>query len=233
MDIKHRKAICTASFIVMLSAPAVLRADEQSTMSNTISGTTKEYLSDPARTGSIVGSIIAGSAVANPLAPLLGSVVGFMIGKSSAFSGKDSDASRRDAYLNRSLVPENGLEAVTGLTGLTGGSSQASDETVVLGLPSRTISENLSDQGEPIVIVESPSESVVSRQSGHTNPLVMVPLPDDMGLDDMSDQSDQVVSLGLNGAATTGRDLQMQLAGQCSNVKPSQPMPLTCYYYSQ
>lgn len=107
-----------------LTSPA-LHAQEKKTISGSISAKTKEYLSDPARTGSLVGSIIAGAAIANPLAPLIGSVAGFMIGKSSAFTQNNSYDTRRQAYLNRSLTPGGNTE-ITDITGLAGPASQLS-----------------------------------------------------------------------------------------------------------
>ncbi|MFK7858786.1 MAG: hypothetical protein AB8B64_08195 [Granulosicoccus sp.] len=233
MDSKFSKAIVTGSTIAMLSAPSLSRADDQTSISNTITGTTKEYLSDPARTGSIVGSIIAGSAVANPLAPLLGSVVGFIIGKSSSFSDKHSNVSRGAAYPNRSLISESDLAEVASLTGLAGDAPLTSQGIVVTGLSGNMVADNPLEQAEPRVIIESPGETTTSMQLGHTRPLVMVELPDETALEDLAEQSDQVVSLGSHVEAGMRSELHRQLASQCNNVQLSQPMPMTCYYYSQ
>jgi len=101
------RTLCLVILSGMLLAAFNTQAQERTPVSDAISSNTKEFLSDPSRTGSLVGSILAGAAVANPLAPLLGSVAGFMIGKSSAFSNDNAADSRRRAYMNRSLSQES------------------------------------------------------------------------------------------------------------------------------
>jgi len=131
MDKNSRKTTYATLFIGLLCASSNLHASESSAVSNTIAETTKEYLSDPARTGSLVGTIIAGSAVANPLAPVLGSVVGFVIGKSSAFTQKSDSVGSQKAYSKRSLMPADGTE-ITSLSLQSGTSTLTSSDTSTL-----------------------------------------------------------------------------------------------------
>ena len=131
MDNNSRKITYAALFIGLLCASSNLHANESPVVSRTIAETTKDYLSDPARTGSLVGSIIAGSAVANPLAPVLGSVVGFVIGKSSAFSKKNDGSTNQNAYSKRSLMPTDGTE-ITSLSLESGASNIAASSTSTL-----------------------------------------------------------------------------------------------------
>jgi len=224
--------VITIFGVSLLLAASSLRAEERLPASEIFSAETKEFLSDPARTGSLLGSILAGAAVANPLAPILGSVAGFMIGKSSAFSDKDKNATRRDAFLNRSLVPEDGLEAIS-LTGLTGNPSQPAKQLVISEIHGDSREENLLELSKPETIGESSRETGAISFSEHSRPLVMVELPEDIVPDDPPVDTEQLVSSGLTGHTQVRSELQRQLADQCSNVQLSQPMPTTCYYYSQ
>lgn len=50
---------------------------------------TERFLSDPARVGGLVGGITAGAVFLNPLAPIVGNVIGYFVGKSSHFSERE------------------------------------------------------------------------------------------------------------------------------------------------
>ncbi len=248
----HHKTIYVVTVISILFTTSGLRAEEKLSASETLTESTKEFLSDRGRTGSLLGSIIAGAAVANPLAPLLGSVAGFMIGKSSAFSNKDSNATRRQAYINRSLIPEDGVQ-LTGLTGLTGKPVQASEQTVITGLSEEIGTTNRSEQTEPavivglpgirtgnqserpeqIVVVGLPEETEIENQSEQIKQLFNVRLPRQTETGDQSEQTNQTVALELAENIDARINLQKQLAYACSNVQLTQPMTSSCYYYSQ
>ena len=260
MHIEYHKAICVASLVVMLFASSAIRADEtQSAVSSTIAGTTKEYLSDPARTGSLVGSIIAGSALANPLAPLLGSVIGFVIGKSSAFSKGRGSTQRPDAYSNRSLIPDDGVE-ITSLVGLSGPSSLdtlAADgvtifedkdagaghgSTINSGLVENAVAGS-QQEDVPTLAAAKPVPS-----NNRSNQIVIVESTDQPGMAsskellvttdrvreaDMSVQPAHTTVRGLSAESAGATDLQKMLADACSNVDAVKPASLNCYYYAQ
>ena len=260
MNINHHRAIVTASLVGMLYFSSALHADEpRSTVSNTIAGTTKEYLSDPARTGSLVGSIIAGSALANPLAPLLGSVVGFVIGKSSAFSSKQSGPDRSNAYSNRSLIPDDDAE-VTSLVGLSGASSldtlpadgvsvfedseagSGTGSTIKLGSIKNEIADN-ELVGTPGMAAAQPAmgDRASSRivivestdQPGMRSPLEPLVTTDLVREVDMGVQTVNINTRGLRVESAEATDMQKMLADACSNVQSVKPASLNCYYNAQ
>lgn len=229
----QHKGICVVTLASTLLMTSGLHAEEKLPASETFSERTKEFLSDPSRTGSLVGSIIAGAAVANPLAPLLGSVAGFMIGKSSAFTQKNDKDARRKAYANRSLIPEDGAP-VTGLAGLTGNPSLAAAEpTIIKKMFGEDAAENHSEQSEPLVIVELPGDAEAENQPEQIDQAVITVVPNDAGMESLPEQTEQAVSLGMEEDIAARINLQKQLAYACSNVELTQPPAPSCYYYSQ
>lgn len=134
--------------------------------SETVSENTREFLSDRARTGSLVGTIIAGAVVPNPLAPLLGSVVGFIIGKRSSYTDEEGTSGDR-TLANRGFVPEVG-ESVPSIAGLANaeGSSSATPNPFA-----RMSSE--SDAGNQLAFSEARSNSVPATATANDLPVVM------------------------------------------------------------
>lgn len=95
---------------VAVASPWVT-AEENSTDGSSVEETTGSFLKDRGATGAVVGSILAGSAIAHPLAPILGNVVGFFVGKSTDYSDDESGTSKRSGrqqYAARSLIPPSG-----------------------------------------------------------------------------------------------------------------------------
>ncbi|MFT4728827.1 MAG: hypothetical protein ACI9UN_003340 [Granulosicoccus sp.] len=261
-NVNHFKAIYVVTIISILFTASSLRAEERPAASKTLSETTKEFLSDRARTGSLLGSILVGAAVPNPLSPLLGSLAGFLIGKRSAYTNKDSNASQRQAANNRSLIPEDHSQ-VTSLAGLTGKQPQALEQTVMLELSEETETGYQSEQNEQIVIVgNTPTVSATRSLSGKagtayqpeqneqivivgSTPMVSavrtLSRKTDTGY--QSQQTEQIVTAGntsissairlLSGETGPVNNLQQQLAYACSNVQLTQSMSLGCYYHSQ
>lgn len=241
------KAIYLATVFITFLAVSDLHAEEPLPASRAISETTIEFLSDPARTGSLLGSILAGSALANPLAPILGSVAGFMIGKSSAFTHEGGTNMRPIVAINRSLSPEDG-EDLPSLTGLTGLPTQSSEHSVSFGISDKTempqgsgVSQTTestvqSELSTPTINSGSTEKSTAKDQTAQTMRLeqpVIVPIYGETGIADRPDQTDRTVTFGLKGNQDTGGDVQKELARACSNVQTAQPMPLICYYYSK
>ena len=65
---------------------------------------TEEFLSDNSRVGAVVGSVLLGAATANPLAPLIGNVAGFLIG--AYFQSDSPDEDDADSgFARRSIIP--------------------------------------------------------------------------------------------------------------------------------
>lgn len=241
-NFNYCKGIYVVTIISILFTASELHAEERPPASKALSEKTKEFLSDPARTGSLVGSILAGAAVPNPLAPVLGSMVGFLIGKSSAFSNKDSNSARQQAYANRSLIPEDGIQ-VTGLTGLTGKQPQTSEQPLIVGLSEVSATGNQTEQIKQTITLGMTGETGTENQSEQTGQIVIVgstpvgsairSLSTDTGMGNQSQQTEQTVNLGLTGNTGAGSNLPQQLASACGNMQLTQPLSLGCYYYSQ
>jgi len=256
MEYYCRKIIYIASVFGLLSASPMLHAEEQSTAPSTIAGTTKEYLSDPARTGSLVGSIIAGSAVANPLAPVLGSVVGFVIGKSSTFSKKSGNSVNQNALNSRSLMPADGTE-VTSLSGLSGTSQVTTDPensaSTLVGIDTGTptISLGLADDegvggkasnvpdlatAQPTMTNEQSGGIAIVEEIKHSHvasPLETLVPTDLVRETEMGIQPIQTTTNGLRVESAGATDLQKRLADACSNYKAVKTASLNCYYNAQ
>lgn len=229
----HYKGICVVTIASTLLMTSGLQAEERLPAAESFSERTKEFLSDPSRTGSLVGSILAGAAVANPLAPLLGSVAGFMIGKSSAFTSKNDNSNSRQAYMNRSLMPEDGTQ-LTGLSGLTGNPPLgAAEPTLITGMFGEAAAENHSEQSEPLVIVEIPGATEAEAQPTEIKQAVIMDMPRDSGVQNLPEQTERAVVLGIDEEIEARINLQKQLAYACSNVEFSQPLSSSCYYFSQ
>ncbi len=228
----HRKAIYLATLVCIGCVASGIHAQERQPAAVAFSEGTKEFLSDPARTGSLVGSILAGAAVANPLAPLLGSVAGFMIGKSSAFTNNDSNIARRNAYLNRSLISEDSpqITSLAGLTDMQPDPSDTPEQTIILGLADEIGKTGPSEQPDQLPVVGLAMKKEKGYQSERSEQIIIVGLPEETG---MESQPAQTVSLGLAEETVMDSSVQRNLARSCSNVQFTQPMPLSCYYLSR
>ncbi|MGQ7846777.1 hypothetical protein ACUNV4_20000 [Granulosicoccus sp. 3-233] len=232
---KSRQGVCMLTLAGTLFSASGLHAQERLSASETLTERTREFLSDPSRTGSLVGSIIAGAAVANPLAPILGSVAGFMIGKSSAFTDADSDSARRRAYLNRSLMPEDSTR-LSSLSGLTGNPSEDAAPTVISGMFGQDTAEQRLERPEPLVIVKLPGESdAVTRPVPVEQAVIMgLRTQEEAGrIVNLPERTEHALTRGLTEDMEARINLQKQLAHACSNVELTQPPSPSCYYYSQ
>jgi hypothetical protein len=68
----------------------------------------RDYLSDPRRTGSLAGSILGGALTANPAGTIIGSVIGFFVGKNSMYDEDKARAQQANAlYAKRDIVPND------------------------------------------------------------------------------------------------------------------------------
>lgn len=56
---------------------------------------TESFLSDPARVGGLVGGITLGAVFIHPLAPIVGNVLGYLVGKKSDYSEQDQAAAQK------------------------------------------------------------------------------------------------------------------------------------------
>jgi hypothetical protein len=194
-NFNHSKAIYVVTIVSILFTASGLRAEERLPSSKAISETTKEFLSDRARTGSLLGSILVGAAVPNPLSPLLGSLAGFLIGKRSAYTKNESNAARRQASNNRSLIPEDDRQ-VTSLAGLTGKQPPTSEQDVMLGLSGEPGTGYQSEQNEQVVIVGNTPIASAGRS-----------LSKGTGTGHQSEQNEQLVIVGNTPIASASRSL--------------------------
>jgi hypothetical protein len=227
---KHHPAICLISMIGILLTAADLSAAEPVPLSTRVVNETEGFLSDPARAGGLVGTIIGGAAIANPLAPILGSVIGYFIGKNTDFSNKNSKKAQRDAWANRSLIPSNDSQ-IASLSGLSGDKPNmleglteepsAANQPTIAGLIATPIA---SDQTTITALVEEPVEAeqpaimalVEQPIATIEQPIILASLPPQK-----------------TEAKGTLQQQQLALAYACNNVGITQQLPVYCYYYSQ
>jgi hypothetical protein len=173
-----------------------------------------------------------------------------MIGKSSAFTQKDGSNMRPIVAINRSLIPDDGVE-LPSLTGLTGSPTQLTEHSVSFGMSQKTVIPQESAM-TPNSGVSVPSESSLqtinpgsigeftakdqSAQPMRLEQPVIVEIFGDTSAGsrpDQTDQTDHTVTFGFSGHPDAEGEVQKELANACSNVQTSQPMPLICYYYSE
>ena len=77
----------------------------------------RDYLSDPRRAGSLAGSILGGALTAHPAGPVIGSLVGFFVGKKTMFNEEKAKAQQaKILYARRDIVPEGGMGGVQTLS---------------------------------------------------------------------------------------------------------------------
>lgn len=111
--------------LLLLCSPKLL-AQGQGGESGVIQDHTGDFLSDPGRSGTIVGSVLGGAMYAHPLAPIVGSVVGYFIGSSTDDTEENGTPAQR--YARRSIIPEGSNQVASiELSGQPG-------ETTILGI---------------------------------------------------------------------------------------------------
>jgi len=116
----------TVSVLLLLSCGAAVADDLLTTQSGKKAATSednlgentasyfRDYLSDPRRSGSLAGSILGGALSAHPAGPVLGSLVGFFIGKQSMFNeDKNRNLKAGLLYAKRDIVMQNGQASPT------------------------------------------------------------------------------------------------------------------------
>ncbi|MDP2787758.1 MAG: hypothetical protein Q8O79_06755 [Pseudomonadota bacterium] len=96
------------------SAKNATKAASGAGLGDKTSGYIRDYLSDPRRSGSLAGSILGGAMFAHPAGPIVGSVVGFFVGKNSMFNEDKARAEKASLlYVKRDIVPQNGQATPT------------------------------------------------------------------------------------------------------------------------
>ncbi|OYY95327.1 MAG: hypothetical protein B7Y41_02145 [Hydrogenophilales bacterium 28-61-23] len=74
----------------------------------------RDYLSDPRRSGSLAGSILGGAMFAHPAGPIVGSLVGFIVGKQTMYNEDKTRGQKASLmYAKRDIVPQAGEAAPT------------------------------------------------------------------------------------------------------------------------
>jgi len=104
---------CRALLALQLSiagAPALaddtVAAPEKSVTEQT-SEQMRDYLSDRRRTGALTGMILGGALTAHPAGTVIGSLIGFFIGKESMFNEDKARAQRQQAMAaRREIIPQ-------------------------------------------------------------------------------------------------------------------------------
>jgi hypothetical protein len=218
---KHHPAICLISVIGILLTSAGLCAAEPVSLSTKVVDETEGFLSDPARAGGLVGTILGGAAIANPLAPILGSVLGYFIGKNTDYTDSNSNKAQRDAWANRSLIPNSGDTQVASLSGLSGEPAVA-EQPAIAALIATPIA------AEEQMIITPLTEAPAATEQPANVALVEKPTA--------TEQPALTLLLG-SGSETKAKgnlnEQQLALAYACNNVGVTQQMPVYCYYYSQ
>lgn len=100
--------------ILAMSVPVSAAGNEKRTDTDVSAvGYVQDYLSDRRRAGSLVGSVLGGALTAHPLGPVLGSVFGFLIGKTTMHEASGAMAPATDVGIDprRAIVPSNGATA--------------------------------------------------------------------------------------------------------------------------
>jgi hypothetical protein len=118
---------------------------------------TESFLSDGGRVGAVLGSIMAGAATANPFAPLVGNVLGFVVG-AYADPEEDGGADASGGYVRRSITPSEGSAEVPTLA-LNTQSSSGTDSSGA-GSVIKFSGKSTSDQPE-----KSPEEAVADKKT--------------------------------------------------------------------
>jgi hypothetical protein len=112
----------TLTFIGGKTCAAEATSVKESSLTERPAAYIRDYLSDPRRTGSLAGSILGGALSAHPAGPIVGSLVGFFVGKQSMHSEEKSREQRSSVmYARRDIVPQsNGGVATLSLSNAAG-----------------------------------------------------------------------------------------------------------------
>ena len=128
-----------------------------------------DFLSDRRRVGSLSGSVIGGALTAHPAGPLVGSLIGFIIGKKSHQS-ELPDHYRRGPYIDpahpRSLTPNNEQHVATLSLSAPGGLIQAEPIAPAAATPM---------EAQPTSVETWPSAPTTPVQVPPQPPLAMQP----------------------------------------------------------
>lgn len=73
---------------------------------------TESFLSDPSRVGGLVGGITAGAIFLNPLAPIIGNLLGYLVGKNSDYSEKNKELTKQHSNERPIATSEGAVEII-------------------------------------------------------------------------------------------------------------------------
>lgn len=73
---------------------------------------TEDFLSDPARVGGLVGGITFGAVLIHPLAPVLGNVLGYLVGKKSDYSERQHTLIQEHATVRPIVTATDTVEII-------------------------------------------------------------------------------------------------------------------------
>jgi len=112
--LEHARAGVIAAALVLSSwgGPALAAEpppEKETSLTDQATEYVRDYLSDHRRAGSLAGSILGGALLAHPIGPVLGSLVGFFIGKQTMFNeDKARDLQAQSVLARRDIVPQDG-----------------------------------------------------------------------------------------------------------------------------
>ncbi len=130
----------------------------------------RDYLSDPRRTGSLAGTILGGAMFAHPAGPIVGSMIGFFIGKSSMFNeDKNRELKASLLYVKRDIVPQSGQgQALPTL-------SFANTQGISFDTPAAVkVSEVSTTPSASLPVINAPAAAKVSEVSTSPSPSLPV-----------------------------------------------------------
>ena len=171
-------AMLVMQSIYGLADESLSGADEHRSAGEAFQDGTEDFLSDPGRVGAIAGSIAAGAAFANPIAPLVGNVAGFVIGKSSDFSEEEDHTT---GYQRRSIVPAQS----------NGADGESLGQPEVLALSTEDPEAEVHFPAQPLAVPAS-----AENENGDSEPLLdpePIEPPTDNGEWALADRPAQVV----------------------------------------
>lgn len=240
MKLDQCNTVQLVTFVSILFTASELAAQESLPASESLSDTTKESVSDSARTGSPLGPDNAGSAVVNTVATDGKNAIGQNAHNGRSLSQETgaraqphalefSELNGRESQHSDTVINIDGSGSSAALR--TGDLSEHTDHTVVLGLPRGTVTGNIPEQSDAPVVPGTTENPTMSGQQEQSDESLLPGLSETIG---ESKPSEEKSRHGITGeTAVEGSSLQKELSDACRNVQLTRAVSLNCYYFSE